>query len=416
MTDRFKENLSYGWIAVIVLFIIAATLHGFRVSFGIFFQSIASEFRLTRGATSGVFSVYVAFGCLFSVLAGWGLDRYGPRIILFIMGLFTGFSLIFASRANAYWQLLIAYSLFLSIGTGSTYVVTMSTISKRFNKSRGLALGITSSGAGLGAVLIAPFATYLISSFGWRKSYVIMGLIGWLVTIPLSQLLRNAPSEIATLSDEAKVDSTKKVVIPELNFKTASIESTKIPFRDAVTGRNFYLLGVIWGSYAFCTYLVFTHIVIHIIDNGISAKQAALVISLIGGAGTVGRIALGIASDRFGIKTTAISCSLLQAAAMLWLIWIHSIGMFYLFAIIYGFANGGFVPASTSLAGSLCRAVDIGKVFGLLDIGWGIGAALGPAAGGLIFDITNSYVISFLIAALIMFLAALFLDQIRQTV
>lgn len=415
LLDRVKAKLSYGWVVVIGLFIIAATLNGFRFSFGIFFQSIASEFSLTRGAMSGVFSLYVAFGCLFSVLAGWALDRYGPRIVLLLMGVFTGFSLTFTSRVNAPWQLLITYSLFLSIGTGSTYVVTVSTILRWFDKSRGLAVGITSSGAGLGAVLIAPFATYLVSSFGWRIAYVIMGSIGWVVTIPLSRLLRNVPREIATFCEEAKLDAIKKGLIPEPKFKPASIDSTEISLRHAVTGRNFQLLGFIWGSYAFCTYLVLTHIVIHIIDTGISARQAALVLSMIGGAGIVGRIAVGIASDRLGRKVTAISCSLLQAGTMVWLIWLHSIGMFYLFAIIYGFANGGFTPPSTALVGSLFGMANIGNIFGILGIGWGIGGALGPAAGGFVFDITNSYAISFLMAALVMFLAALFLGQIRQT-
>ena len=88
-------------------------------------DELLEQFDLTRAVTSGVFSIYLVLGCAFAILGGWALDRYGPRIIILLMGLFTGFSLLLTSQTNSLWQLFITYSLLLSMGTGAMFVVTV---------------------------------------------------------------------------------------------------------------------------------------------------------------------------------------------------------------------------------------------------------------------------------------------------
>ncbi|MBA7680664.1 hypothetical protein ES703_88985 [subsurface metagenome] len=206
---KLKDRLFYGWVVVIACLIIATVIYGINYSFGVFLKPLESEFGLTRGAISGVFSVYMLFGCVFGILGGWALDRYGPRVVALFMGLFTGLSLLLTSQANAPWQLFITYGLLLPLGTGATYMVIMATTSRWFDKKRGLALGIASSGAGLGTLLMAPFATYLIANVGWRVAYIIVGLITWLVLIPLSRLLKKDPAEIGALPDGIKSVSSE---------------------------------------------------------------------------------------------------------------------------------------------------------------------------------------------------------------
>lgn len=102
---------------------------GTRYSFGVFFKSLENEFGLTRGATSGVFSIYMVLCCVFAVLGGRALDRYGPKIVVFLMGSFTGLSLLLTSQINSAWQLFISYGLLLSLGTGAIFTVVNSTAS-----------------------------------------------------------------------------------------------------------------------------------------------------------------------------------------------------------------------------------------------------------------------------------------------
>ncbi len=178
--SKLKDRLFYGWVLVIAFFIIQAILLGVNTSFGVFFKSIEREFDLSRATTSAIFSVSSLLSCLFSVLGGWASDRYGPRVVLFLMGLFTGLSLVLTSQTNAAWQLFITYSLLLSTGIGAIYVVTMSTISRWFDKKRGLALGIAMSGSGLGMVVMALLAALLISKCQWRIADLVIGSVSCL--------------------------------------------------------------------------------------------------------------------------------------------------------------------------------------------------------------------------------------------
>ena len=390
------------------LFVIQATLLGTATSFGVFFKSIESEFNLTRAMTSAVFSVSMLLICVFSVLGGWAIDRYGPRIVFFLMGLSTGLGLLLTSQTNAAWQLFVTYSLLLGMGSGPIYVVTMSTILRWFDKRRGLAVGIAASGGGLGKVVMAPFATYLIARLEWRMSYIVIGLINWLLVIPVSRLLKKDPYEIGALADGIKPD-VKTIKTDEESCLPADL-SLQQTFRT----RSFWVVIFIWVLMAFCMLLVVTHVVPHTTDIGFSGGQAAAVFSLIGGAGAAGTVLMGGVADRIGRKKTAIICSLFLAGSMMWLFWAQDLWMLYMFALVYGFTNGGLLSSITALIGDSFGSANIGKVLGVLDIGWAIGAASGPFIGGLIFDVIGSYSVAFLIGAAAMLIVKLLLAPIRR--
>jgi len=410
---RLKDRLFYGWVVVIAFLVINAILLGTSASFGVFFKSIESEFNLTRATTSAIFSVYWLLISIFSILGGWALDRYGPRIVLFFMGLFTGLSLLLTSQTNAAWQLFITYSLLLAMGSGATYVVTMSTVSRWFDKRRGLAVGIAGSGGGLGVVAIAPFATYLISKFDWQRAYLVIGLIAWLTVIPLSRLLRKDPYEIGALPDGVKSEPMDGQVL-ELDIKEEGLQPPGLSVLETFKTRGFWLVIGIWLLFSFCMLLVFTHIVPHATDTGISAVKAAVILSLMGGTRAVGMVLLGNVADKIGRKKIAIICTLFQAGAMVWLIWAQGLWMLYLFAIVYGLANGGLLSSITAILGDTFGLSRIGAILGVLDVGWAIGAATGPVIGGLVFDTSNSYSLAFLLGAVAMAIIALLIALIRR--
>jgi MFS family permease len=380
-------------VVVVSLLVINTTFYGVDFSFGVFFKSIESEFNLTRTATSGIFSIFMMLGIVFAIIGGWALDRYGPRIVIFLMGIFTGFGLLLTSQTNSSWQLFITYSLLLSIGTGATYVVIMSTVSRWFNKKRGLALGIAGSGGGLGRVIVAPFATYLISHFDWRIAYIVIGLIAWLIVLPISRLLKKDPCEIGVLPDG--INSQKENNTDEKE----GIQPVNITATYLLRNRSFWFFISLWLFWSSSFYLVLTHLVPHITDMGFSAGEAATVISLMGGMSIAGSVLVGRISDSIGRKTTAIICSLLLAGTMIWLTWVQELWMLFMFAVIYGFNSGGLTPAVNALIGDIFGLKSIGIIMGVLHIGWAVGAAIGPAIGGFIFDISNSYSLAFWMGA-----------------
>lgn len=383
------------------LFVVYAIIIGINTSFGVFFKSLESEFSLTRATTSAVFSVRMALGSVIALLGGLALDKYGPRIVVFLMGLFTALSLLLTSQTNSTWQLFITFSLLLAIGSGASYVVVMSTIMRWFDKKRGMAIGIVGAGGGLGQVVMAPFAAYLILNLDWRMAYVIMGVIAGLILIPIARLLRKDPHEVGTVPDGKKSNLTDRQV-SEPAFAGEALRPSHFSLSQALKTRSFWLILFIWSFSAFSIFLIQTHIVPHTTDLGFSSVEAATILSLIGFAVMSGRVIIGIASDKMGRKNAAFIFSLLQVVAVLQLLWASDLWMFYLFALIYGFAQGSQGAALTALIGDIFGLSNIGRLMGVLGVGWAVGAAVGPVIGGLIFDVSGSYYGAFLIMAVCM--------------
>jgi len=405
---RSQDKLFYGWVIVITFLVSGTILWGTRLSFGVFFKSIAAEFDLTRAATSSVFSIQMLFSLAFSILGGWAADKYGPRIVVLMMGIFAGLSLLLTSQINSPWQLFITYSFLLAAGTGAVFSVAMSTVSRWFDKKRGLAMGFAGSGNASGTMVMAPFATYLIAIFDWRMAYIVMGLLAWVIVMPLSRLLRRDPYEIGALPDGVKSP-------PEDTAKEkSSTRPDDLSLAQVIRTRSFWSIIPIFLFYAINQFLIATHLVPHITDIGFSAAEAATVLSLLGGIGLGGRVLLGAFSDRIGRQLMSAICLLIQTVAMAWLIWAQELWMFYVFALIYGFGFGGFGPAVAALAGDIFGLRRIGTILGVLDIGFGTGAAIGPVIGGLIFDVSNSYFLAFLIGAVALAVASLLTTLVRR--
>ena len=384
-------------------FLIAVVGLGTRYSFGVFFKSIESEFALTRGATSGVFSIYMLLCCVFAVLGGRALDRYGPKVVVFLMGSFTGLSLLLTSQANSAWQLLISYGLLLSLGTGAIYAVVNSTASRWFDKKRGFVLGITTSGGGFGAIVMAPFATYLISNFGWRTAFIVMGLIAWLVISSMCLILKKDPGDMGLLPDGVKSEAAQ----PGPQKKESKAQLTGPSLLQASRTSNFWFLGLIWLLLSLDVHLVFVHVVPYAVDMGNSLMDAAIILTLIGGTTIPGRLLVGRVSDTIGRKAPAIACAVLQVGALLWLMWAQELWMLYVFAIAFGFLWGGFGVLTTALIGDVFGMRSIGAIMGMMSAGWALGAASGPAIGGYIFDVSGTYFMAFAAGAVAILIAAL---------
>ena len=410
MFPRTKDKIFYGWVIVAAALIIICTLFGIRFSFGVFFKSIEAEFELTRAATSSVFSAYMILSAGFGILTGWALDRYGPRLVVALMGLFTGLSLLIASQTTSVWQLFLGYSLLLSIGTAGTVVALIPVVSRWFDKKRGLAIGIATSGTGMGTLVIAPVAAYLISNLGWRMSYMVLGLVAWLVVISLAMLLKRDPREIGALPDGVKSSAGRA----ELAEKEVDSQLTGLSIRQAFRTRNFWLMLAIWLSFAVSLSLIMTHVVPRATDLGISPIQAATILSLIGGSQILARLSVGRISDTVGRKVPGIICSLIGTGALIWLIWIPDLSMFYLFAIAFGIAYGGIGVINLALVGDIFGRRNLGTIMGFLEVGFSTGSAIGSLLGGFVFDVTDNYTVAFAIGAANMLIAGLCIAAITR--
>jgi len=414
----FKNRFFYGWVIVASVFIINAIIMGTSFSFGVFFKSIEEQFELNRATTSAIFSLYLVLGCICAFAGGWFIDKYGPKITLFLLGLFTGLSFVLSGQVNAAWQLFLTYSLLLALGAGAIWVVTMPPVMNWFVRKRGLAVGIAMSGGGIGQAIIAPFATFLIAEINWRMAFTILGGITLLLVLPLSQLFKRDPAEIGVFPDGVKLSETMVSAEESAESETLNnnLQGMGLSLSQAFRTRSFWLITFYHVLLGICMMMIATHVIPYATDIGFSAVAASLIISLMGGAHFVGSVLAGIISDRIGRKKTVVACAVLLAVTVFSLIWARELWMLYLFALIYGFVGGGIATSGTVLIGDTMGMFNAGKILGALEIGWGIGAALGPIIGGYIFDVTGSYILAFGIAALSMCIAAVLLYRIRPEV
>ena len=405
-----ENRIFYGWVIVAAALISVAILVGIRFSFGIFFKSLEAEFGLTRTTLSGVYSAYTLIVAVVGIVGGWALDRYGPRRGVSAMALITGTALLLTSQAASIWQVFLSYSILLSIGTGASLPLLMSVVSRWFYQKRGFALGIATSGTGLGVLVMSPFAAYLISSMGWRMSYVVLALLVWLVVIPAAMLLRRDPGEIGSFPDGISSTTRGASRIGEGKFSP----STGLTLPEAMGTRSFWLMVGIWMFYAFNLNLVLTHLVPHSTDAGISSIRASTVVSVMGVFHISARLAAGRISDSIGRKIPAITGVVIGAMALVWLIWSYNLWTLYLFAVLFGIAWGGIGVTTIVMVSDIFGESHLGKIMGTIEVGFAVGSATGSALGGLVFDATGSYTIAFLIGAVAMLILAFLIYFTRR--
>lgn len=383
---------------------------GIRYSFGVFFKSLELDFQLSRAGTSGLFSAYMVSAGLFAVLGGWALDKFGPKRVALIMGFLTGLSLITSSQVSSQWQLYISFSLLLGAGTGGIFSIVNTTTARWFVRKRGLAIGITTSSGGMGEVFMAPFSSLLLSHYDWRISFIILGIMAWVILIPAAYLLKRDPRDFGLLPDGIEPEPNR-IVAP---VPIASEEGYSLA--EAWKVREFWFLGIIWLLTSISVHMILTHLPPHAIDLGISPLDAAWIISFIGVGCIIGRFFDGKLSDRVGRKPPAICSAILMFALLLSLVFIRQFWIFCVFGLLFGYAWGGMGAVVTLLIADIFGIRSLGLIMAIISLGWNFGAAIGPSFGGLVYDMTGSYSAASIIAAFGMALAAFFTIIIRPQV
>ena len=396
--SKMKSNsFYYGWVIMIASLVIGIISFGIRYSFGVFFSSLEMEFSLSRTAVSGIFSVYMILCGVFGVVGGWALDHFGPRKVAMAMSLITGFSLFTSSQAHSSWHLFITYSFLLAVGTGAIFSIVNTTTTRWFMRKRGLAVGITSGAGSIGEVIMAPLATFLISHFDWRTAYIILGVMVWVILVPVSQLMKRDPRDIGLLPDGTKIKA--QVNDTKLDGHQRHIPDDGLTLSEAWKVQEFWYLLLSWLLLSLSVHLILTHMVPHAMDLGISPMNGALIISLIGAGSILGRVIDGKLSDSIGRKPLAIISAALMVVMLMTMIFIHELWMFMIFGVCFGYAWGGLGSQVTLLIGDIFGVRSLGVIMGTITVGWGFGAAIGPTLGGWVFDTTKSYSAAFVVAA-----------------
>src|SRR5437773_1501081 len=163
------------WLIVAALFMITFGIATPLAAYGVFLPVLAESFGWSRGAISTALSVNLVLGGL----AGFGIgalaDRHGPRVMLVLTLALAGAGFALVSMVGALWHLYLVVGVVGGVGMSSFYLLSASTVMRWFDERRGLALALVLVGFSLGYILGGPLAAWLITGFGWRGAYALLG-------------------------------------------------------------------------------------------------------------------------------------------------------------------------------------------------------------------------------------------------
>jgi MFS transporter, OFA family, oxalate/formate antiporter len=383
------SRIYYGWVILAIGFILAITLYGLSFSFGVFFKSLESEFNISRAATSAIFSSFLLLSPVFGIPGGWLLDRYNPKIVFVLIGIFMGTSLLVTSQATQPWHLFLGYSFLMAVSNGPTFTALMSMPSRWFVERRGMALGIAGSGINAGILIMTPVSAYLIASYGWRESYFILAMVAFCVVIPLSLLMRNPPENnfAITLKEES--------FVPKQGNRYNGMS-----LGQAIRTRKLWMFICLFSLMSVAPFIIMGHLARHAIDLGVPDMIAASLFSVIGGLGILSRMLLGPLSDKIGRKATVMMAISSQVIAMVIILQATELWQLYVFSVFFGFSFGGFGTTVVAYVSDTFGTRHLGKIIAVADTGWNVCGAAGPAIAGFIYDTSGLYFYAFLLGGL----------------
>ena len=389
MTEAQKPRLSYGYIIVVACFLIEGCGIGAYVAFGVFFKPLLAEFGWSRATISGASSVaYVVMGGL-GILAGRLNDRFGPRIVMAVSGVFFGSGYFLLSQLNSVWQLYLFYGLVVGIGLSSIDVIALTVTARWFVRRRGLMTGLVKVGTGGGQLIMPVLAGIWIMSYGWRAAFVYVGIVVLVVIIGSGLLLRRDPGYKGHVPDGDSKPGQDKPGVSERGLS----------LREAARTPQLWLYCMINFLVMNCLLIIVLHIVPHASDMGLDPIKAAGVVAAIGGVSMVGRLLTGLLVDRIGTRKSMTTCFIFLICSFLWLQVAREAWMLYLFAAIYGIGHGAFFTLISPTVARLFGIGSHGVLLGIVLFSGNLGGAIGPVVAGYVFDLVYSYQSVFLLMA-----------------
>lgn len=376
---------NHAWImlggAFLAFSIGASLMHAYTV----FLLAFIAEFGWTRAEASLAYSVAQLVAGLSSPLVGYLVDRIGPsRMVLLGSGLLlTG--LIGTSQAGALWQVVLLYGVVMTVGANCLgLLVFVPLVAGLFPGRRGMSISVLQSANAFGRAVSAPVAQMLISGVGWRMATLVEAAALAAVTLPLAALFRRKPPA-ASGATPAPVAATG----PQWTLAAA------------VRTSRFWVLFLVYMLTSVGSFLVSLHQIAFAVDAGFDPLYAAGVL----GAGSFlalpGVILTGTLSDHIGRERSAIlayGISIIGCACALAITGPGDHVLLWLHGILFGLTWGARGPAITAKTADLFPGPRLGTILGVITVGSGLGAALGSWGAGLVFDLSGSYRLAFLLS------------------
>ena len=361
----------YGWVIVGVGIVVSCIGVGSMMSLTVFLQPVSAEMGWSRAGISA--ASMLSFLCMGLSSLAWGAasDRFGTRVVVLAGACCSGWASVLRAgrsscgssrRCSASW----------SASPRAAPIHRSSRRPRTGSPDRSLAVALVSVGLGIGAVTVAPLATWIIVEHGWRTAMLVLGGVAWAVVIPVALLLRRPPAQ------------------PE-HAQLAAGGGAALSVAQALRTPQFIAIALTYFACCAAHSGPIFHMVSYALVCGVAPLAATTVFSAAGLGGLAGRIGFALIADRVGAKPVLVVGLAVQALAILLYTVAHDLPSLYALSALFGFAYGGVMPLYAILIRQYFGARIMGATFGAAVLTSTLGMAIGPLVGGWIFDSFGAY-------------------------
>ena len=354
-----------------------------------YYDFLTEAYHWTRATvTSGNALGKLIVAPLFGFIAGWLIDRYGPRKLMITGSLMAGMAVIGLSLTGGSLFLFYLFYVFNALG----YVFAgplpcQALISRWFDKNRGKAMGIAYLGIGTGGSIAPLLSNGIESRFGWQAALVALGVVIIIISLPMAYFIKDP---------KTKHETNKPSISDSMKAPESKNETSGISIISILKNPNFYLLAI--GSVCAIGVVggVNQHLKYYLRDLEFTQEKAAHIISFVLLASLIGRVLMGWLADLISRKKVMILIYLMVASAIPLLMVPDFTGRIYLFAILFGIGLGGDYMIIPLIAGDLFGVRALGRTMGIILVADGVAESVFPLMVGKIYDyVGQSYMPAF---------------------
>jgi len=380
------HRVFYGWYLVAVCFAVNFLVFGISVNtFTVYVKPIEAEMGWSRGEISLAMTLAALAMGMAAPVMGRLIDRIGARLVMAAGVAVVGVGSILLSQVES---LSLFYAIYATSGVGqgaATLVPVSLVITNWFSAKRGKALGMVMTGTGLGLMVMVPVTTWIVITWDWRTSYLVMGCVMLLVMPLILCFVRTRPSDMGLLPDGGE---PREEALGAVEGLTVS---------EALRTRSFWLIGFMMLVGGLVGMGVGIHLMPYLTDLGHTEARASLIPSIVGGMTVVGKLGMGVIADRWGVRRAAVFTFSTLVMGLFLLMGAEAFPIACSFAVVYGFAIGAPLVINPALTAECVGLKHFGALFGILTLLTTTGVAVGATLSGVIYDGMKSYLPAFVL-------------------
>jgi len=410
---RNPLKIFYGWWIVGICFVMYLYVGGVaHYGFTAFFEPIHSEFGWSYTQISLAASLRGMETGLLTALAGFLVDRWGPRRLMFAGSLILVLGLFLLSRTTSLGMFYSSFVLIAVVSSTCVATVPMTAVAHWFRRKIGLATGIINCGAAFSGLLV-PLIVKLIDIFNWRITVMIFSLSTLVLITPLTLLIRHKPENYGYLPDgEANHTVNSDKIVPKPQQPEVDITA-----KQAFKGSTFWHITLALTCHLIILQAVITHVMPYFSTIGFARSYSGFIASAIPMISITGRLGSGWLGDRFDKRWVSAGNFVMVSISMLLFSLLSSGGtwLLILFLVLFGFGYGGNWVMVTAVTREYFGRRNFGTINGCIMGIMALGAIAGPLLAGWTFDTRGSYHIIWLAFACLAVLACISMATTRPT-